>query len=108
MNAFFYHSKRGINFAKIRGFKVTDYRCDALRAFVARMRAVSEFELAFYLFGGPGGDLYFIGTLSQTLSLRAAFRPFRICCRKYPDPAGRLTTTFSPAGEILFHPETLL
>ena len=25
MNAFFYHSKRGINFAKIRGFKVTDY-----------------------------------------------------------------------------------
>ena len=72
------------------------------------MRAVSEFELAFYLFGGPCGDLYFIGTLSQTLSLRAAFRPFRICCRKYPDPAGRLTTTFSPAGEILFHPETLL
>ena len=61
-------------------------------------------ELAFYLFGGPLGDLYFIGTLSQTLSLRAAFRPFRICCRKYPDPAGRLTTTFSPAGEILFHP----
>ena len=26
MNAFFYPSKRGINFAKIRGFKVTDYR----------------------------------------------------------------------------------
>ena len=25
MNAFFYPSKRGINFAKIRGFKVTDY-----------------------------------------------------------------------------------
>ena len=72
------------------------------------MRTVSEFELALYLFGGPLGDLYFIGTLSQTLSLRAAFRPFRICCRKYTDPAGRLTTTFSPAGEILFHPETLL
>ena len=72
------------------------------------MRAVSEFELAFYLFGGPCGDLYFIGTLSQTLSLCAAYRPFRICCRKYTDPAGRLTTTFSPAGEILFHPETLL
>ena len=29
MNAFFYPSKRGINFAKIRGFKFTDYtrRC---------------------------------------------------------------------------------
>ena len=26
MNAFFYPSKRGINFAKIRGFKFTDYR----------------------------------------------------------------------------------
>ena len=26
MNAFFYPSKRGINFAKIRGFKVTDYK----------------------------------------------------------------------------------
>ena len=25
MNAFSYPSKRGINFAKIRGFKVTDY-----------------------------------------------------------------------------------
>ena len=25
MNAFFYPSNRGINFAKIRGFKVTDY-----------------------------------------------------------------------------------
>ena len=25
MNAFFLPSKRGINFAKIRGFKVTDY-----------------------------------------------------------------------------------
>ena len=25
MNAFFYPSKRGINFAKIRGFKFTDY-----------------------------------------------------------------------------------
>ena len=61
-----------------------------------RMRVVSEFELAFYLFGGPLGDLYFIGTLSQTLSLRAAYCPFRICCRKYPDPAGRLTTTLSP------------
>ena len=29
MNAFFYHSKRGINFAKIRGFKVTDYMSDS-------------------------------------------------------------------------------
>ena len=26
MNAFFYPSKRGINFAKIRGFKFTDYK----------------------------------------------------------------------------------
>ncbi len=26
MNAFSYPSKRGINFAKIRGFKVTDYK----------------------------------------------------------------------------------
>ena len=34
MNAFSYPSKRGINFAKIRGFKVTDYRgrLPALRA----------------------------------------------------------------------------
>lgn len=29
MNAFFYPSKRGINFAKIRGFKVTDYKPQA-------------------------------------------------------------------------------
>ena len=36
MNAFFYPSKRGINFAKIRGFKVTDYR------FVAGRGAVAE------------------------------------------------------------------
>ena len=31
MNAFFYPSKRGINFAKIRGFKVTDYNSDITR-----------------------------------------------------------------------------
>ena len=31
MNAFSYPSKRGINFAKIRGFKVTDYRVPAKR-----------------------------------------------------------------------------
>lgn len=28
MNAFFYPSKRGINFAKIRGFKFTDYSAE--------------------------------------------------------------------------------
>ena len=30
MNAFSYPSKRGINFAKIRGFKVTDYNSQLL------------------------------------------------------------------------------
>ena len=39
MNAFFYPSKRGINFAKIRGFKVTDYK-------VQRMAARRNCELA--------------------------------------------------------------
>ena len=32
MNAFFLPSKRGFNFAKIRGFKVTDYICLATSA----------------------------------------------------------------------------
>ena len=32
MNAFFYPSKRGINFAKIRGFKVTDYKKRPMQA----------------------------------------------------------------------------
>ena len=35
--------------------------CDALRAFVARLRAVSEFELALYLFGGPLGTFISLG-----------------------------------------------
>ena len=34
MNAFFYPSKRGINFAKIRGFKVTDYTPSAKVGFL--------------------------------------------------------------------------
>ena len=37
MNAFFYPSNRGINFAKIRGFKVTDYtRSRAMGGYAVR------------------------------------------------------------------------
>ena len=36
--------------------------------------------------------MFFIGTLSQTLTLRAAFASSTYLLRKYPNPAGRLKT----------------
>ena len=57
MNAFFYPSKRGINFAKIRGFKVTDYNSRGTHVQVAAralMGSNSRSTDEVLLTGAPG------------------------------------------------------
>ena len=46
MNAFFIPSNRGINFAKIRGFKVTDYKC--LAAGIVPFIITEELKMFYY------------------------------------------------------------
>ena len=54
MNAFFYPSNRGINFAKIRGFKVTDYNWWQRRIREACGGAGRNASLTAFRVGGRG------------------------------------------------------